>query len=152
MGEQETNPQSTQTAAVAAEVAIRRSANWFYWIAGLSVANMVMQASGSNYSMVLGTGISQVSQAMAQSSWSGGATVPAVALFGLTALFVLAFVLLGWKAGQPRTWAFIAGMVLYGLDSAVFIFAGDWLGIGFHAFVLYMLYRGLALSLQLKRA
>lgn len=126
------------------EMAVRRSAAWFYWVAGLSVVNMIMMATGSNYSMVLGSGLTQLSQSMAQSFWAEGDTPPAMALYALTLLFPLVFVFFGWKAGKLVVWPFIVGMVLYALDSLVFVLASDWVGIGFHVFVLFMLYRGLS--------
>jgi hypothetical protein len=131
--------------------AIRRSASWFYWIAGLSLINVLTMASGSGYSMVLGTGISQITQRLAQTYWETGAAAPALALYTFTLLFIASFVFFGRKASQPMVWPFIAGMVLYGIDSIVFIFSADYVGIGFHAFVLYMLYRGLAALLRLNR-
>jgi hypothetical protein len=152
MSEQEAYPQAIQTAGAEVAMAIRRSANWFYWIAGLSVINMVMMASGSGYSMILGSGISQISQAMAQAFWASGATVQALALYGFTVLFALLFLFFGWRANKFAIWAFIAGMVVYALDGVVFIVAADYIGIAFHGFVLYMLYRGLGILLRLKNA
>ncbi|MFN8597714.1 MAG: hypothetical protein U0559_16215, partial [Anaerolineae bacterium] len=40
-------------------------------------------------------------------------------------------------------WALILGMVLYGLDGLIFIWAQDWLGLAFHGYALFMMYLGL---------
>jgi hypothetical protein len=52
------------------------------------------------------------------------------------------FILFGIFANKRRTWAFIAGMVLFALDGAIFLLVSDWIGVAFHAFVLYCLFKG----------
>jgi hypothetical protein len=52
------------------------------------------------------------------------------------------FVLFGYFATRGHLWAFIAGMALFALDGVIFLIARDWLGVGFHVFVLYCLFRG----------
>ena len=34
-------------------------------------------------------------------------------------------------------WAFVVGGVLYAIDALIFVFLGDWLAIGIHAFALF---------------
>ena len=45
-------------------------------------------------------------------------------------------------AGNGREWAFVLGMVVYGIDGAIFLVVQDWIGVGFHAFALFMIFRG----------
>ena len=49
---------------------------------------------------------------------------------------------LGWRAGARRSWAFVLGLALYALDALIFVLAGDWLSVGFHAFVLFGVWSG----------
>jgi hypothetical protein len=54
------------------------------------------------------------------------------------------FVVLGHLARRGSATAFVVGMVLYALDALVFVLVGDWIAVGFHAFVLFMLWGGYA--------
>src|SRR5262249_3567191 len=53
----------------------RRGGQWFYWIAGLSLINAVLAFSGQDWRFILGLGITQVVQELAEQS--GGAGVKA---------------------------------------------------------------------------
>ena len=55
------------------------------------------------------------------------------------------FVALGYFARRFSVAAFVAGMVLYALDALLFVIVGDWIAVGFHAFVLFMLWGGLSM-------
>lgn len=120
------------------EQRLARSANWFYWIAGLSLVNVF--AAKSNYEFVLGSG-----------------AVEAAPAFGATAAIVIdvcvigGFAILGFLAARRQTWAFILGMVLYALDGVIFLVAQDWIAAAFHAFVLYVLFLGAQASIVLNR-
>lgn len=120
------------------EQRLARSANWFYWIAGLSLVNAF--AAQSHYEFVLGSG-----------------AVEAASAFGTTAAIVIdacvigGFAILGFLAGRRHTWAFVLGMVLYALDGLIFLVAHDYIAAGFHAFVLYVLFLGAQASIALNR-
>lgn len=122
----------------ALEQRLARSANWFYWIAGLSLVNVF--AASTNYQFVLGSG-----------------AVEAAPAFGMTAAIAIdacvigGFAVLGYLAARRHTWAFVLGMVLYALDGLIFLFAQDWLAAAFHAFVLYVLFLGAQASIALNR-
>src|SRR2546427_329498 len=51
-------------------------------------------------------------------------------------------VLLGTRAVRGHAWAFLVGVSLYGLDALISLLAHDWLGLGFHVFVVIMILRG----------
>jgi len=120
------------------EQRLARSANWFYWIAGLSVVNVF--AAKSSFQFVLGSG-----------------AVEAAPAFGTTAAIVIdvcvigGFAILGFLAARRHTWAFILGMVLYALDGLIFLVAQDYIAAAFHAFVLYVLFLGAQASIALNR-
>ena len=138
-----------------AEVAdlTRRSqvgANWFFWIAGLSFINSVIVLMDGRWSFLAGLGITQFIDGMAKalSPKLGGAAVVFALLMDLAAAAVI--VLFGLMARQRHNWAFVLGMILYGLDGLLFLLVGDWLSLAFHAYALYCIYRGLSANTQLK--
>ncbi len=46
--------------------------------------------------------------------------------------------------GYSGMTALMTGMFLYAGDGLIFLLVKDWLGLGFHLFVLWQLYRGLS--------
>jgi hypothetical protein len=115
----------------------RRGGQWFYWIAGLSLINAVLAFSGQGWRFILGLGITQVVQELAEQS--GGAGVKA----GIVGLAMIAFfTALGQRAVLGNQWAFVLGMVLFGLDGCIFVLAWDWIGVAFHGFALAMIWKG----------
>ena len=53
------------------------------------------------------------------------------------------FILCGVLAAKGHRLAFIAGMVLYGLDAILTLVSPDFIGFGFHLFFLWFLFSGL---------
>jgi hypothetical protein len=68
--------------------------------------------------------------------------------FDLLATFL--FIFLGLKAKQAQRSAFMLGILLYGLDSVIFIAVQDYVGLIFHAFVLLGFLGGLQAIHQIK--
>ena len=120
---------------------VRSAANWFFWIAALSLVNTVMVQMKANTVMALGLGIT-----LAIDSF-GGTTA-----FVVSALCAGAFALLGWQARQFKLWPFYVGMVVYGLDALILFFVSAWLGLLIHAFVLFSLFAGAASLRTLRKA
>jgi hypothetical protein len=114
-------------------------ANWFLWIAGLSLVNTAIAYTGSYTRFIIGLGITQFVDATA--SRGGHALGPGVLGFDLIAAAIL--VGFGLLARERREWAFILGMILYALDGLLFLLSPDLFSIGFHLFALYMIYKGL---------
>lgn len=125
---------------------IKSGANWFYWIAGLSLINSVIMMFGGGWSFIIGLGLTQLVDAVAAISAENigsdiGMVVKAVA-------FVMNIAIAGIVAGfgvfahKRHKWAFLVGMVLYALDGLIFLWVGDYWGMGFHLFALVGLYRG----------
>lgn len=122
-------------------------ANWFFWIAGLSVVNAVILAAGGEWNFVVGLGITQllggIAHALAQ-EMGGGAAGTVAQAFALVGSVVAAglFVLFGVLARKRYGWSFIVGMVLYGLDGLLFLLGPDVLSIAFHVFALVCIFAG----------
>jgi hypothetical protein len=138
------------------EQKIRSGANWFYWIAGLSVLNSAIQLFGSDRTFIIGLGITQAFDGLASgvvkdSDGSVAAVVRAIA-FVLDLLVAGAFVLLAWLAGKRRAWAFVLGMVLYALDGLIFILVQEWFSLAFHGFALFGVWAGYSSLKELRSA
>ena len=135
---------------------IRRSAHWFWWIAGLSLLNSIAAIFQSKYSMALGLGITQVFDALFYYSDDGSARSISTAMhivhFVLVMVPISLFYLLGRWSAQGNRAAWIAGLVLFLLDGGIFLLAADWIGVGIHAFVLFMLWGGLGALKQVRAA
>lgn len=122
------------------ELELRRGANWFFWIAGLSLINSIALLFGSEFSFVIGLGITQIIDQVFFELFDSSATAFTL-IFDLIPISF--FVLLGVFARRRYTWAFVLGMIIYIGDSLLFLFAGDYLCLAFHAFVLYSIFKGL---------
>jgi hypothetical protein len=131
----------------ALESSLRSGANWFYWIAALSLVNSVIQLFGSDWNFVVGLGVTQIVDAIATAfTAEASSTVSAVVkgfAFGVDVVIAGVFALFAWLGGRRHGWALVVGMVLYALDGVIFIFAQAWMSVAFHAFALYAIFQGL---------
>jgi hypothetical protein len=126
---------------------MRSGGSWFYWIAGLSLINSIAAFSGGSWRFILGLGITQLLDAFGREMGGGGKTI--VLLLDLITAGL--FVGLGIFSHKGHAWAFVVGMVLFALDGVFFLLIQDWLGVGFHALVLYWLFRGFTACRELRR-
>ena len=135
-----TQQADTQRAAqkMQAEVRMHTGARWFYWIAGLSVVNSVISISGSERHFVLGLGFTQLVDAIGKQMGGSG---PNAAL-GVDIVIAGLFALFGMMAVKRGKMAFIAGMILYGLDGALLVVFQDWFSVALHAYALFCLFQG----------
>ncbi len=124
---------------------VRLGARWFLWIAGLSLVNTFMAASGKGFVFLIGLGVTQVIDGMTAEMGSNRmiGVVFNVIVAGIFALF-------GVFAWRRQSWSFIVGMIFYALDALIFLKLSLWIGLGFHGFVLYWLFMGLKANNQLK--
>lgn len=132
----------------ATEAQIKRGANWFYWIAALSLINSIIAFTGSDWGFILGLGVTQLLDVIGAST--AGATK--IVIIGLNFLVLGLFVLFGIFANKKHIWAFIVGMILYGLDGGIYIFSESWLSVGFHAFALFGMFGGLKGCFELRKS
>jgi len=121
-------------------------ADWFFWIAGLSLINTIIVMAGGNLNFVIGLGITQMIDGIAGNF---GSIAKFIAL-AFDIFVTLAFVGFGLLARKRYNWAFILGMVFYAIDGLLFFLVFDLLAIGFHIFVLYCLFTGLRANSRLR--
>ena len=129
----------------------KSGANWFYWIAGLSLINSLIFFFGGNWSFFAGLGVTQLLDAIVdQISRNGDFSAIKIIAFIIDLVIAAIFVLCGLWSNKLQIWAFIAGMVLYFLDGILLLLIGAYFPAGFHVFALFMIFRGLSAARQIK--
>jgi hypothetical protein len=123
----------------------RGGANWFYWIAALSVVNTLISLFQGGWGFIFGLGVTQIVDAIAavilEEQGDSTGLIRIIAL-GASVFFAGFFALFGWLANQRQGWAFLVGMVLYLLDGLLFLLVQDWLSLAFHGFALFRMFQG----------
>ncbi len=125
------------------ESRVKSGANWFYWIAGLSVINSLIYIFGSDVAFLAGLGLTQLAQAFVDMAIDNGApsalkAVSVVFSFVLVAIFGL----FGYYANKRFAAVFVIGMALYILDALLLLLLGVFFSAAFHVFALFFIIRG----------
>jgi len=118
---------------------VQSAARWFWWIAGLSLVNIVLFQSGSHANFVVGLGITAVSDVVFASNKAIG--------FVIDALAVGFFVWMGALGSRGKLWAFYVGLAVYTLDALIYLSLKDWMPVAFHALAIFFIMKGV-LSLR----
>lgn len=125
---------------------LKSGANWFYWLAALSLVNSIIVMADGSWTFLFGLGIAQVVDGFVV-GFIEEMPNSAVALksvgFGLVLLISGFFIMLGWLANQRKRWAFLVGLIIYGIDALILVMFGDFLGFAFHFWVGFGLLGGL---------
>ena len=129
-------------------------ANWFYWVAGLSLVNSVILLTGGGTFFVVGLGVTlladSIAAGVAEEAPELAQTAKIIAF--CFDLFVAAVVAgFGWLSGKRYLAVFAIGMVLYLLDGLLFVLIQDWMSVGFHAFALFCMAGGFKAFLELNK-
>jgi len=123
----------------------RKGANWFYWVAGLSLVNSMLIHFGANIVFVVGLGVCEIADSIAVFAaekhpaqgmiFHGIAIAFSVLASGIVLLF-------GWLANKRYLVPFALGMILYLLDGLILVFVQAWLDVAFHVYALICLGSG----------
>jgi len=100
-----------------------------------------------NFRFVVGLGITSVVDAFARRVGSAGSVLDII----INGFVAGVFVLFGTFAVKAQRWAFLVGMALYLLDGLLLVSVKDYLGVAFHAYALFAIYRGFTVTRQLPR-
>jgi hypothetical protein len=154
---EESMPSPDDAAALAhyqqLEAQLRTGANWFFWIAALSVVNSFILLAEGDRSFVIGLGITQFVNAIAIAIGQNNpeiATVLKVVAVVVTFIAAAVVAAFGFGARRRLTWVFILGMILYAMDGMLYLLMGpDLKSFGFHIFALWCISRGLSACRQL---
>jgi hypothetical protein len=129
------------------EKRLRSGGSWFYWIAGLSLINSIAAFSGSEYGFIVGLSITQIIDHLLAGAGDNARVIALV----LDVIAAGVFVLFGVFACKRHVWAFIVGMILYAGDTLLTLVLGLWLGVAFHAWVLFSLFIGVKAAMQVNK-
>jgi len=122
------------------ESQMRRGAAWLIAVAAFSVINSALSLFNADLHFIVGLGVTQIADGIGKA----GGTAGSVAGFVVSLIAAGVFCLF-WKfARDGQKWAFLVGMILYGLDGLIFLGFGLWLVLAFHAFALFRIYKGLS--------
>jgi hypothetical protein len=125
------------------ESRIKSGANWFYWIVALSGINTIIILFGGDWSFLIGLGTTQLFALIGQEL--GWPIYIALVVYVIVGGIIVIF----WVfANKRHSWAFIAGIVLYGLDGLLFIVVQDWLSIAFHILAIIFIILGLRANIK----
>lgn len=129
----------------------KRGANWFYWIAALSLINSGAFMAGANFHFLAGLGITEIADGLVEFFIEQGAP----SAFKMLAIVfdlavVIGFALAGYYANKLLRTAFIAGIGVYFIDALIVLLLGDYFMAAFHAFALFGLVRGFLACRQIK--
>lgn len=131
---------------------LKAGANWFYWIAGLSLVNSAIFAFGGQVSFIAGLAVTQIIDAFAD-GMAAGNSISAVKIGALVMdlIVFIIFALIGYYANKAINAVFIGGMVLYSIDGLVWLLFDSIFAFGFHIFALIMIFRGFLASREIGR-
>ena len=122
--------------------AYKSGLNWFYWIAGLTMITSLFTFGGGGFRFLISLGSTQVidgfATGLAQELGSAAKVVALVFDLIITGIFVL----FGFLASKKMLWAYVLGMVVFGMDGLVNLLFGDFIGVLAHGFALFFLVRG----------
>jgi uncharacterized membrane protein len=120
----------------------KSGANWFYWIAGLTVVTSIIAFGGGGIRFLLSLGITQLIDGVAEAISTEGPGAAKVVALVVSLLISAVFIIFGYLANQKMLWAYITGMVLFALDGVLSLVVQDWIGVVAHGVVLFFLFRG----------
>ena len=119
----------------------KSGANWFYWIAGLTLVTSFLSFTGADWRFLISLGTTQVIDAMAAEFSDEGGTLKIIAMV-LDVILAGVFVVFGVLANKKLLWAYILGMAIFVLDGLVSLVVQDWIGAIAHVVVLIFMVPG----------
>jgi hypothetical protein len=122
---------------------IKTGANWFYWIAGLSLINSLIIIFDGNMNFIAGLGLTQIFDAIGQEFKQDMGNTIIIITFILNLIVIGIFLLIGFFSNKKHLWAFIAGLVLYGIDGLILLYAMDIFSVLFHGIAIYFIFKGI---------
>jgi hypothetical protein len=120
----------------------KSGANWFYWIAGLTLVTSVIAFGGGGIRFLISLGITQIIDGAADAISADGGGAAKVFALVLALMISGVFIVFGVLANKKSLGAYIIGMVLFGLDGLLSLVFQDWIGVIAHGVILFFLFRG----------
>ncbi len=127
----------------------KSGANWFYWIAGLTLVTTIMTVSGADWRFLISLGTTQVIDGIAAAMSADLGSTPTIIALVFDAFLIGIFIFFGVLANKRLLWAYILGMVVFFLDGMVALLIQDWIGVIAHVVVLIFMVPGFLAGRQL---
>lgn len=122
-----------------AERRVKSAADWFFWIVGFSIINVITIFFNYDLDLLGGLGVTSRAAIIAQKDHASLTGFAAVVV--MVAFFAL-FIVFGYYGRKMKQWAFIGGMIIYLADGLLLALSKDWFGTGFHVLVSIFLVLG----------
>ena len=140
-----------------AQKVVHSAAGWFLWIAALSLLNSFAAMTNLKYGMALGLGITQVLDVILLHldklpEGSDHALILRPVHLAVVGLICAGFYVIGQLARKGNNAAFLTGTIVYAIDSLIFLFTKDVIGIALHGFALFMIWGGYRVNIKLQEA
>lgn len=126
-------------------VLFEKGAKWFYWIAGFSVLNTMGVILKFNGTFVVGLGVNILFDIFAYN-------YQLFALYTLSFIMSALFGVIGYFSLKRYSWIYLAGIILYVLDTILCLYIRDFFMAGFHVVALFNLIKGFAALKGLQRS
>lgn len=130
---------------------IAGGASWFLWIGILSLLNIVLLIAQQNIQFIMGLGINYVILGVVEGVKRSIGINLYLLGYVLTFLVSTFFWFIWKKSKSENKTVYLVGLILYGLDSLIFIFTKEWFSFGFHVFAFLMLANGYNALIAKKR-
>lgn len=118
-------------------------ANWFFWIAGLSLLNSLLLMTGCDWLFIVGMALNRIVDGIALAFADQIGPSVKFAAIGIDIIIAGTVCLFGCLARDNRKWAFAAGILFYSLDGLLLLLVNEYTCVGFHAAALFFLFNGL---------
>jgi len=126
---------------------VKSGAGWFFFVGAFSLINSLVLMSGNAWQFLIGLAVTQLITIFSSNLGNGGMMVGLLLNLAVLAVFVV----FGIFARKGHSWSFIAGMVCYAADGALFVVLGAQMGnVVFHGIALVFMFLGLQANLKLK--
>ena len=116
----------------------KNGANWFYWIAGLTIVTSLIAFGGGGWRFLISLGTTQIIDDL---SVELGGMAKIVALL-LDLVVTGTFVVFGVLANKKLLWAYALGVGVFLLDGLVTLVIQDWIGVIAHIVVIILMVPG----------
>lgn len=121
----------------------KSGANWFYWIAGLSLVTSIITFTGGSWRFLISLGTTQVIDGIAAAiAGEVGGSAPQFIALVMDVFLTAIFVLFGVLANKKLLWAYILGMAAFVVDGLVSLLIQDFVGVIAHVVVLIFMVPG----------
>jgi hypothetical protein len=127
------------------EKQMKSGASIFFLIAGLSLVNTFISTMGGSVTFVMGLGITQIIDGLAQKLGAdGGSNSAMISFVGLGINIAIAgmFILFGVLSRKCNRKVLAFGAILYIMDALIFLYWQDWYSLLFHGLMLLGLWNG----------